>query len=66
MASSWTRSTFQPIKSEKITHSGEGLKAASHKKASQSIAVQKNACGGAREVSRSGRIHTDQKSGPKW
>ncbi|MFC5371090.1 hypothetical protein ACFPIF_00905 [Brevundimonas faecalis] len=42
-----------------------GLKAASHKKASQSIAVQKNARGGARQVSRSGPIRTGQKSGPK-
>ena len=42
-----------------------GLKAGASKKAGQSIAVQKGARGGARQVSRSGRIRTGQKSGPK-
>ncbi|MND98767.1 GTPase Der [compost metagenome] len=42
-----------------------GLKAGSSKKAGQSIAVQKGARGGARQVSRSGRIRTGQKHAPK-
>ena len=42
-----------------------GLKASSSKKAGQSIAVQKGARGGARQVSRSGRVRTGQKHAPK-
>lgn len=42
-----------------------GLKAGASKKAGQSIAVQKGARGGARQVSRSGRIRTGQKHAPK-
>ena len=42
-----------------------GLKARSSKKAGQSVAVQKGARGGARQVSRSGRIRTGQKHAPK-
>jgi GTP-binding protein len=42
-----------------------GLKARSSKKAGQSVAVQKGARGGARQISRSGRIRTGQKHAPK-
>lgn len=42
-----------------------GLKASSSKKAGQSIAVQKGARGGARQVSRSGRVRTGQKHAPR-
>ena len=42
-----------------------GLKARSSKKAGQSVAIQKGARGGARQVSRSGRIRTGQKHAPK-
>ncbi len=42
-----------------------GLKASSSKKAGQSIAVQKGARGGARQVSRSGRVRTGQRHAPK-
>ncbi|MFN4040452.1 MAG: ribosome biogenesis GTPase Der [Brevundimonas sp.] len=42
-----------------------GVKASSSKKAGSSIAVQKGARGGARQVSRSGRIRTGQKGGAK-
>ena len=42
-----------------------GLKASASKKAGQSIAVQKGARGGARQVSRSGRVRTGQKHAPK-
>ncbi len=42
-----------------------GLKASSSKKAGSSVAIQKGARGGARQVSRSGRIRTGQKTGPK-
>jgi len=42
-----------------------GLKASASKKAGSSIAVQKGARGGARQVSRSGRIRTGQKHTPK-
>ena len=42
-----------------------GLKAGASKKAGQSVAVQKGARGGARQVSRSGRIRTGQKHAPK-
>ena len=42
-----------------------GLKASANKKAGQSIAVQKGARGGARQVSRSGRVRTGQKHAPK-
>jgi GTP-binding protein len=42
-----------------------GLKASASKKAGSSIAVQKGARGGARQVSRSGRIRTGQKHAPK-
>lgn len=42
-----------------------GLKASSSKKAGQSIAIQKGARGGARQVSRSGRVRTGQKHAPK-
>lgn len=42
-----------------------GVKASSSKKAGSSIAVQKGARGGARQVSRSGRIRTGQKHAPK-
>ena len=42
-----------------------GLKASANKKAGSSIAVQKGARGGARQVSRSGRIRTGQKHAPK-
>ncbi len=42
-----------------------GVKASSAKKAGSSIAVQKGARGGARQVSRSGRIRTGQKHAPK-
>ena len=42
-----------------------GLKASSSKKAGSSVAIQKGARGGARQVSRSGRIRTGQKAGPK-
>ncbi|MFC5371203.1 ribosome biogenesis GTPase Der [Brevundimonas faecalis] len=42
-----------------------GLKASAGKKAGQSIAVQKGARGGARQVSRSGRVRTGQKHAPK-
>ncbi|HRO32675.1 MAG TPA: ribosome biogenesis GTPase Der [Brevundimonas sp.] len=41
------------------------LKASASKKAGSSVAIQKGARGGARQVSRSGRIRTGQKSGPK-
>ena len=42
-----------------------GLKASASKKAGSSVAVQKGARGGARQVSRSGRIRTGQKQGPR-
>lgn len=42
-----------------------GLKASASKKAGSSVAIQKGARGGARQVSRSGRIRTGQKAGPK-
>lgn len=42
-----------------------GLKASASKKAGSSVAIQKGARGGARQVSRSGRIRTGQKTGPK-
>lgn len=42
-----------------------GVKASSSKKAGSSVAVQKGARGGARQVSRSGRIRTGQKHVPK-
>jgi len=42
-----------------------GVKASSSKKAGSSIAVQKGARGGARQISRSGRIRTGQKHAPK-
>jgi len=42
-----------------------GLKASASKKPGSSIAVQKGARGGARQVSRSGRIRTGQKHAPK-
>jgi GTP-binding protein len=42
-----------------------GLKASASKKAGSSVAVQKGARGGARQVSRSGRIRTGQKHAPK-
>lgn len=42
-----------------------GVKASASKKAGSSIAVQKGARGGARQVSRSGRIRTGQKHAPK-
>ena len=42
-----------------------GVKVSSSKKAGSSVAVQKGARGGARQVSRSGRIRTGQKHAPK-
>jgi GTP-binding protein len=42
-----------------------GLKASASKKAGSSVAIQKGARGGARQVSRSGRIRTGQKGGAK-
>ncbi|HST92224.1 MAG TPA: ribosome biogenesis GTPase Der [Brevundimonas sp.] len=42
-----------------------GLKASANKKAGSSVAVQKGARGGARQVSRSGRVRTGQKHAPK-
>jgi len=42
-----------------------GLKASASKKAGSSVAVQKGARGGARQVSRSGRVRTGQKHAPK-
>jgi GTP-binding protein len=42
-----------------------GLKASSSKKAGSSVAIQKGARGGARQVSRSGRVRTGQKQGPR-
>ena len=42
-----------------------GVKASSSKKAGSSVAIQKGARGGARQVSRSGRIRTGQKHLPK-
>jgi GTPase len=42
-----------------------GVKASSAKKAGSSVAVQKGARGGARQVSRSGRVRTGQKHAPK-
>ncbi|MEJ6788248.1 ribosome biogenesis GTPase Der [Brevundimonas sp. BR2-1] len=42
-----------------------GLKASASKKAGSSVAVQKGARGGARQVSRSGRVRTGQKHPPK-
>jgi len=42
-----------------------GLKASANKKAGSSVAVQKGARGGARQVSRSGRVRTGQKHLPK-
>ena len=42
-----------------------GLKASASKKAGSSVAIQKGARGGARQVSRSGRIRTGQKHAPK-
>ncbi|QQQ18393.1 ribosome biogenesis GTPase Der [Brevundimonas vitis] len=42
-----------------------GVKASSSKKAGSSVAIQKGARGGARQVSRSGRIRTGQKHAPK-
>ena len=42
-----------------------GLKASASKKAGSSVAVQKGARGGARQVSRSGRVRTGQKGGVK-
>jgi GTPase len=41
------------------------VKASASKKAGSSVAVQKGARGGARQVSRSGRIRTGQKQGPR-
>lgn len=42
-----------------------GLKAGAGKKAGSSVAIQKGARGGARQVSRSGRVRTGQKSGSR-
>ena len=42
-----------------------GLKASASKKAGSSVAIQKGARGGARQVSRSGRVRTGQKQGPR-
>jgi GTP-binding protein len=42
-----------------------GLKSSANKKAGSSVAVQKGARGGARQVSRSGRVRTGQKHVPK-
>lgn len=42
-----------------------GLKASANKKAGSSVAIQKGARGGARQVSRSGRVRTGQKHAPK-
>ncbi|WP_339871912.1 ribosome biogenesis GTPase Der [uncultured Brevundimonas sp.] len=42
-----------------------GLKSSSNKKAGSSVAIQKGARGGARQVSRSGRVRTGQKHAPK-
>jgi GTP-binding protein len=42
-----------------------GLKASANKKAGSSVAVQKGARGGARQVSRSGRVRTGQKHLPR-
>ena len=42
-----------------------GLKSSAGKKAGQSVAIQKGARGGARQVSRSGRVRTGQKHVPK-
>ncbi|MDI6624439.1 MAG: ribosome biogenesis GTPase Der [Brevundimonas sp.] len=42
-----------------------GLKSSANKKAGSSVAVQKGARGGARQVSRSGRVRTGQKHLPK-
>ena len=42
-----------------------GLKSSANKKAGSSVAVQKGARGGARQVSRSGRVRTGQKHAPK-
>ena len=42
-----------------------GVKSSSSKKAGSSVAVQKGARGGARQVSRSGRVRTGQKHAPK-
>jgi GTP-binding protein len=42
-----------------------GLKSSASKKAGSSVAVQKGARGGARQVSRSGRVRTGQKHAPK-
>ncbi|WP_374513616.1 ribosome biogenesis GTPase Der [Brevundimonas sp.] len=55
-----TRAGFKP----KVKPLG-GLKASASKKAGSSVAVQKGARGGARQVSRSGRIRTGQKGGSK-
>jgi len=42
-----------------------GLKSSAGKKAGQSVAIQKGARGGARQVSRSGRVRVGQKHAPK-
>ena len=42
-----------------------GLKSSANKKAGSSVAIQKGARGGARQVSRSGRVRTGQKHAPK-
>jgi GTP-binding protein len=55
-----TRAGFKP----KVKPLG-GLKASASKKAGSSVAVQKGARGGARQVSRSGRIRTGQKGGAR-
>ncbi|OGN44926.1 MAG: ribosome biogenesis GTPase Der [Caulobacterales bacterium RIFCSPHIGHO2_01_FULL_70_19] len=55
-----TRAGFKP----KVKPLG-GLKASASKKAGSSVAVQKGARGGARQVSRSGRVRTGQKGGSR-
>ncbi len=55
-----TRTGFKP----KVKPLG-GLKASASKKAGSSVAVQKGARGGARQVSRSGRVRTGQKGGSR-
>jgi len=55
-----TRAGFKP----KVKPLG-GLKASASKKAGSSVAIQKGARGGARQVSRSGRVRTGQKGGSR-
>ena len=55
-----TRAGFKP----KVKPLG-GLKASASKKAGSSVALQKGARGGARQVSRSGRVRTGQKGGSR-